>query len=288
MATRKSIAQQVFSGEIGHFITRFNNREYLKTPATAALTKDLLKSILPRYGAKLYSLVMMDNHNHHISDGPTRNPDTVLGKFLEQLGRLVATGDMLRHLGSQLALGMNAFLGSDYQGKIVGDKALGALRQRFGSVIEGRTKTWALRAELRGLACLVYTFNPVRAGIVATPEEYPWSNYQMYSAGVLEEGFAFHPDYLGLGTTQEQRAKAFRELVAYLHAMWLDSLSPEQLKQWKSLIKRRGQQRRSHDIPLFIACTSRTRFPEVFHCYIQWATAWALLGRRPPPALAST
>jgi putative transposase len=53
------------------------------------------------------------------------------------------------------------------------------------------------------LACYRYIeLNPVRAGMVADPGEYPWSSYRANAEGVPDGLTTPHPEYLRLGRDQ--------------------------------------------------------------------------------------
>jgi putative transposase len=55
--------------------------------------------------------------------------------------------------------------------------------------------------------------NPLRAGIVKDPGEYPWSSYRAYGYG-REDGLTDRHDiYEAMGKGQSQRQKAYREYV---------------------------------------------------------------------------
>jgi putative transposase len=56
--------------------------------------------------------------------------------------------------------------------------------------------------------------NPVRAGMVATPGDYPWSSFRQNSSGRLGPPLVPHPLYRALGASEAERASAYREIVA--------------------------------------------------------------------------
>ncbi|OZI35402.1 transposase [Bordetella genomosp. 1] len=86
---------------------------------------------------------------------------------------------------------------------------------RSGTLWESRYRSSVVQTERYFLACCRYIeLNPVRAGLVARPEEYPWSSYcarlREAEGGVL----ALHPAYLALGATLEARQRVYRALAA--------------------------------------------------------------------------
>ena len=60
---------------------------------------------------------------------------------------------------------------------------------------------------------LVYRYielNPVRAGMVSHPVEYPWSSYRFNGVGLLIELISPHEQYLNLGKSIEERQESYR------------------------------------------------------------------------------
>jgi len=63
------------------------------------------------------------------------------------------------------------------------------------------------------LACYRYIeLNPVRAGMVAAPEQYRWSSYAVNAEGRTSELLKSHSAYEGLGCEAKQRARAYKGL----------------------------------------------------------------------------
>lgn len=61
------------------------------------------------------------------------------------------------------------------------------------------------------LACMRYIeWNPVRAGIVARPQDYRWSSYGANALGRPDDLVAPHPWYCALGRTPQARRAAYR------------------------------------------------------------------------------
>jgi len=86
---------------------------------------------------------------------------------------------------------------------------------RTGTLWEGRFKSCLVDAEDYLLACHRYIeLNPVRAGIVAVPEDYTWSSYRANGFGQQMKLWTPHRVYLELGSTIRERAAAYRELFA--------------------------------------------------------------------------
>jgi putative transposase len=84
---------------------------------------------------------------------------------------------------------------------------------RTGTLWEGRFKSNLIDSETYLLTCHRYIeLNPVRAGIVAKPSDYPWSSHTYYSSGRPNPLISEHQAYLSMGTTHESRRIAFLSL----------------------------------------------------------------------------
>ena len=53
---------------------------------------------------------------------------------------------------------------------------------------------------------------PVRTGLAAMPESYPWSSYRHYACGDHDQIIADHKIYRNLGCTRAERMNAYREI----------------------------------------------------------------------------
>lgn len=85
---------------------------------------------------------------------------------------------------------------------------------RSGTLFEGRYRGALIEAERHLLACMRYIdLNPVRAGMVAQPEDYPWSSYR-HHAGLRDDAWLTpHPLYWALGNTPFARQAEYAKLV---------------------------------------------------------------------------
>lgn len=85
--------------------------------------------------------------------------------------------------------------------------------RRTGTLWEGRHKASLVNAAEYLLTCYRYIeLNPVRAGMVAAPEEYPWSSYGWHAWGVANGLVADHFLYQQLGKDLARRQHAYRQL----------------------------------------------------------------------------
>lgn len=87
---------------------------------------------------------------------------------------------------------------------------------RCGQVVMQRTRS--LRIKPSGghqLTVMRYgDLNPVRAGIVRSAKDWPWSTYRHYAFGERNDLVDPAPEYLDLGRTHAQRRVAYRHLFA--------------------------------------------------------------------------
>ncbi len=85
--------------------------------------------------------------------------------------------------------------------------------RRTGTLWEGRYKATLIDSELFLLACMRYIeLNPVRAGMVTDPVEYPWSSYRVNALGQTDELVTPHFEFQRLGTDDSTRQAAYRAL----------------------------------------------------------------------------
>ena len=103
-----------------------------------------LQSATERYGAVIHAYCLMSNHYHLLLETPMGN--------LSQI---------MRHINGAYTTYFNV------------------KRKRFGHLFQGRYKAILVEADEYATELSRYIhLNPVRAGIVAKPEEYEWSSYR--------------------------------------------------------------------------------------------------------------
>lgn len=164
-----------------HIIQRGNNRQ-----AIFAGTADyeLLLSLIDEHARKqhvaIHAYVLMSNHFHLLATPETEDG---IPQMMQAVGRRYVRNYNLRHF-------------------------------RTGTLWEGRYKSTLIQAERYLLACMVYLdLNPVRAGMVADPADYPWSSYLHYIGRRSDKLLTPHPLYWELGNTPFARDEAYAELV---------------------------------------------------------------------------
>ncbi len=98
--------------------------------------------------------------------------------------------------------------------------------KRSGTLWEGRFRSSIIEQQNYLFICQRYIeMNPVRAGMVSHPEEYPWSSYQVNGQGIISELVTPHPLYFDLGRNEKERLDAYGELFRYeLEAGEIDNI----------------------------------------------------------------
>ncbi len=100
---------------------------------------------------------------------------------------------------------------------------LNARYNRTGTLWEGRYKASPVQTDAYLLTCQRYIeLNPVRAGMVAAPGEYPHSSYAHHALGKADSLLTNHPLYIRLHNELSLRQQAYRGL-------FCDTLSEELL-----------------------------------------------------------
>jgi putative transposase len=84
---------------------------------------------------------------------------------------------------------------------------------RTGTLWDGRFRPAVVQTEMYWMTCLRYVeLNPVRAGIVARPEDYRWSSYRAHAFGTRDALITPHPLFEALGSDDTQRGEAWRSM----------------------------------------------------------------------------
>jgi putative transposase len=164
-----------------HIIQRGNNRQPIfASTADYEQLLGLLEEFSKKFGVAIHSYVLMSNHLHLLA-----TPSTAEGvpQMMQALGR-----SYVRYFNTKHA--------------------------RTGTLWEGRYRSTLIQAERYLLACMVYIdLNPVRAGMVADPADYPWSSHMHYVGRRSDRLVTPHPLYWELGNTPFARDAAYAELV---------------------------------------------------------------------------
>jgi putative transposase len=138
-----------------------------------------LKEHADRYGVAVHAYALMTNHVHMLM---TPRDEGGISRTMKALGE-----DYVRYFNRTY--------------------------RRTGTLWEGRPYSCLVDSEGYFLVCHRYIeCNPVRAGIVAAPEEFRWSSYRANALGEPSDLLAPHPIVLALGATDAERRLAYREL----------------------------------------------------------------------------
>ena len=164
-----------------HVIQRGNNRQPIfATSADRQVLLDLLFDNAKKFEVAIHAYVLMGNHFHLLA-----TPQTLDGLPL-----------MMQAVGRRYVRYFN-----DTQ-------------QRSGTLWEGRYKSTLIQAERYLLACMAYIdLNPVRAGLVAYPRDYPWSSFGHYTGQRIDRLITPHALFWELGNTPFAREAAYAQLV---------------------------------------------------------------------------
>jgi putative transposase len=164
-----------------HVIQRGNNRQPIfREEADYQRFLSWLKEISRFYEVAIHAYVLMPNHIHLLA---TPVNDTGLAQMMQKLGRLYVP-----------------WFNHKYE--------------RSGGLFEGRFRTSLIDTDSYFLACSRYIeLNPVRAELVGSAADYPWSSYA-HHAGIRPDGLITdHTLFWSLGNTPFQREAAYMGLV---------------------------------------------------------------------------
>lgn len=169
-------------GYPNHVIQRGNNRQPIFASVGDYETLlTLLDTNARKFAVELHAYVLMTNHFHLLA-----TPGTAEGLplLMQAVGR-----SYVRYFNRKQA--------------------------RTGTLWEGRYRSTLIQADRYLLACMAYIdLNPVRAGLVVTANDYPWSSHGHYAGRRIDKLITPHPLYWSLGNTPFAREAAYSDLVA--------------------------------------------------------------------------
>ena len=166
-----------------HIIQRGNNRQACFTcDQDMAFYASLLHEYSTKFTVSLHAWVFMTNHVHLLA-----TPCSIGG-----------VSNMMQSVGRRYV----RYFNKEYR--------------RSGTLWEGRFKSALVESEQYLLQCQRYIeLNPVRAGMVLDPAQYPWSSYQCHALGKNIDMSTPHEEYLSLGVTDSKRQSAYRDLFCF-------------------------------------------------------------------------
>lgn len=164
-----------------HVIQRGNNRQLVFVDeADQRLMLDLLAEYAARDKVAIHAYVLMGNHFHLLA---TPSTEKGLPSMMQSVGRRYVQIFNRRHA-------------------------------RTGTLWEGRYRATLVQTDRYLLACMAYIdLNPVRAGLVARPADWPWSSHRHHIGQTTDRLVTPHALYWGLGNTPFAREAAYADLV---------------------------------------------------------------------------
>jgi putative transposase len=175
-------ARHYLAGMPYHIVQRGNNRQVcFREAEDFRCYLNLWRKISASYGACVHAYCLMTNHIH----------------FLVTPIRQDSISNTTRIVGSRFA----HFINTKYE--------------RTGTLWEGRHRASLVQTARYFLTCQRYIeLNPVRAGMVNTPEDYRWSSFAENALGA-QGWLTPHPDFLALADTDAARRRAYWELFGH-------------------------------------------------------------------------
>jgi putative transposase len=163
-----------------HITQRGNNRQAcFYSNEDYRLYLDLLHEACRNHDCSLHAYVLMTNHVHLLM-----TPSTPEGVSM-----------VIRDLGR------------DYV------RTINKTYRRSGTLWEGRFKSSLVDKTRYCLTCYRYIeLNPVRAGMVNHPADYPWSSFRYNAMGQPDALITPHDCWLLLGESDEERVAVYRDL----------------------------------------------------------------------------
>lgn len=173
-------ARMYLPGVPCHVIQRGNNRgACFYTKRDYQFYLECLNDACQRYHVAIHAYVLMTNHVHLLLTPETKEG---VSQVIQSLGRRY-----VQYINYQYS--------------------------RTGTLWEGRHKSSLIDAENYLLICYRYIeLNPVRAGMVSHPAEYPWSSYHANALDIINQIVEPHPVYSGLGGDDIARQNAYKQL----------------------------------------------------------------------------
>jgi putative transposase len=153
-----------------------------------------------RHGCATHAYVLMTNHTHLLA---TPETESSLPKTMQSVGRRYVQ-----------------YFNFTYS--------------RTGTLWEGRYKATIIDSEAYLLTCMRYIeLNPVRAGMVKNPSDYPWSSYGVNALGVHDKLCISHSLYERIGRNADERQAGYRKLFRkQVSEIELDAIREATNKAW--------------------------------------------------------
>lgn len=184
-----------------HVIQRGNDRQLIfRDEADYQAFLKWLREAAKQFHVAIHAYVLMPNHVHLLA---TPLDSIGLGRMMQWIGRYYVPYFNLKY-------------------------------ERVGTLWQGRYKATVIDSERYFMSCSRYIeLNPVRAGIVLLPEEYPWSSYAHHVGVKPDPLITDHALYWALANTPFGREAAYRSLAEQgLTSAEVVEISSATLKGW--------------------------------------------------------
>lgn len=167
-------------GVAAHLIQRGNNRqECFRGETDYVVYLSVLRGCSQRLDCAVHAYCLMTNHVHLLISPPSSEAGEAL----------------MKELGQRYAQYFNRAYA------------------RSGPLWDGRYRSCVAESAPYVLACYRYIeLNPVRAGMVEHPAQYPWSSYRINAEGRSDDLVRPHAEFLGLAEDSKRRRAAYLAL----------------------------------------------------------------------------
>ena len=177
------LSRYVLPGQPQHIIQRGNNRQVIfHSDADFQFFRDAMVAASDQHGLAIHAYVWMSNHIHLLA---TPAHERSISKVFQSVGRKYVQYFNFTH-------------------------------KRTGTLWAGRYRATLVDSETYLMMLMRYIeLNPVRAGMVAHPRDYPWSSYARNAydeRGVNADWIKPHEQYVRLARTKDARLSAYRSL----------------------------------------------------------------------------
>ncbi|HWU85519.1 MAG TPA: transposase [Rhodocyclaceae bacterium] len=177
------LPRYIIPGQPQHIIQRGNNRQIIfAAEADYQFFRDALVAAAEKHALAIHAYVWMSNHIHLLA---TPGNNDSISKVFQSAGRRYVQ-----------------YFNYTYR--------------RSGTLWEGRYRATVVDSEHYLLTLMRYIeLNPVRAGMVSHPRDYPWSSYAFNAQGEAGPNTCWlkpHTQYARLGRSAEERQSAYRQL----------------------------------------------------------------------------
>ena len=190
-----------FPGVSQHVVQRGNNRiDIFHDDSDREVLIALLADAISRHALDINGYVLMRNHFHLVA---TPRHATALEKVMHRV-----ECRYVRHFNSRYS--------------------------RTGALFDGRYRPAVVDTDVYWYSCLRYVeLNPVRAGVLKTPDACRWSSYGAHAFGAADPLVTYHQLYLSLGATPEIRQRHWRTMCGR-------GLTIEELAEIRAAVHRGG------------------------------------------------